>query len=123
MSIFGDHQDENIMNEVDDNDANINPAYTVLCVKMIERGAEAIDEIKYLVVDLAARNKFKQLVLDNYFELIAVLAYDGVSTMQERGKEFTVYSLISNNIDGILNNYRLKAYAQEKVITTLIVLI
>jgi hypothetical protein len=64
---------------------------------MIDRGCEAIDEIKYLITDFAARHKNKQLVLDNYIELIAVLAYDsGVS----------VFSLLMANIVvGILNNY------------------
>jgi hypothetical protein len=47
---------------------------------MIDRGCEAIDEIKYLITDFAACHKNKQLVLDNYIELIAVLAYDSVST-------------------------------------------
>ena len=54
-------------------------------------------------------------LIDNYIELIAVLAYDSVSTCKDRSKEITLFSLMANNVEGILNNYRLKAYPQEKV--------
>ena len=65
---------------------------------MIDRGCEAIDEIKYLITDFASRHKNKQLVLDNYIELIAVLAFDSLSTCNDRSKKFTVFSLMANNL-------------------------
>ena len=66
---------------------------------MIDRGCEAIDEIKYLITDFASRQKKnKQLVLDNYIELIAVLAFDSLSTCNDRSKKFTVFSLMANNL-------------------------
>jgi hypothetical protein len=91
-------------------------SHIILSVNMIERGSEPIDEIKYLVTEFAARNKNKELVLNNYIELIAVLAFNDVSTTQARGKEFTMYQLMSTNVDGILSNYKMKAYPQEKVL-------
>jgi hypothetical protein len=91
-------------------------SHIILSVNMIERGSEPIDEIKYLVTEFAARNKNKELVLNNYIELIAVLAFNDVSTTQARGKEFTMYQLMSTNVDGILSNYKMKAYCQYKVI-------
>jgi len=91
-------------------DADNNQSFNVrLSVDMIDRGCEAIDEFKYLITDFASRHKNKQLVLDNYIKLIAVLAFNSVSTCNDRSKEITV------NVGGILNNYRLKAYPQEKV--------
>ena len=99
---------------VDDADS-IQSFNIMLSVDMIDCGCEAIDEIKYLITDFAARHKNKQLVLDNYIELIAVLAFDSVSTCKDRSKEITLFSLMANNVEGILNNYRLKAYPQEKV--------
>ena len=85
-------------------------SHIILSVNMIERGSEPIDEIKYLVTEFAARNKNKELVLNSYIELI------DVSTTQARGKEFTMYQLMSTNVDGILSNYKMKAYPQEKVL-------
>jgi len=35
--------------------------------------------------------------------------------MQARGKEFTMFQLMSTNVDSILSNYKLKAYPQKKV--------
>jgi len=56
---------------VDDTDNN--QSFNVrLSVDMIDRGCPAIDEIKYLITDLASRHKNKQLVLDNYIELIVM---------------------------------------------------
>jgi len=93
-------------------DADNNQSFNVrLSVDMIDRGCKAIDEIKYLITDFASRQKNKQLVLDNYIELIAVLKLQS----SDRSKEITVFSLMANNVEGILNNYRLKAYPQEKV--------
>jgi hypothetical protein len=48
---------------VDDADS-IQSFNIMLSVDMIDRGCEAIDEIKYLITDFAARHKNKQLVLD-----------------------------------------------------------
>ena len=45
-----------------------------------------------------------------------MLAFNDVSTTQARGKEFTMYQLMSTNVDGILSNYKMKAYPQEKVL-------
>ena len=55
-----------------------------------------------------------RLTLFTNVALIAVLAYDSVSTCKDRSKEITLF-LMANNVEGILNNYRLKAYPQEKV--------
>ena len=112
MSMRDNHEED--LTVVDD--ADNNQSFNVrLSVDMIDRGCEAIDEIKYLITDFAARHKNKLLVLDNYIELIAVLAYDSVSTCKDRSKEITLFSLMANNVEGILNNNRLKAYPQEKV--------
>jgi hypothetical protein len=48
---------------VDDADS-IQSFNIMLSVDMIDCGCEAIDEIKYLITDFAARHKNKQLVLD-----------------------------------------------------------
>ena len=45
---------------------------------------------------------------------IAVLAFNNVSFEQSRGKEFTVFGLMSNNVDGILYNNKLKAYPRRR---------
>ena len=90
-------------------------SHIILSVNMIERGSLPIDEIKFLVTEFASRNKNKELVIANFIELIAVLAFDAVSTTQARGKEFTMFQLMSSNVDAILTNYKLKAYPQEKV--------
>lgn len=112
MSTHGTFDDELDIDDVEDVSL---ASHIILSVNMIERGSEPIDEIKYLVTEFAARNKNKELVLSNYIELIAVLAFNDVSTTQARGKEFTMYQLMSTNVDGILSNYRMKAYPQEKV--------
>ena len=107
-------QNEEEFEVVDDTD-NHQSFNVRLSLDMIDHGCEAIDEFKYLITDFASSNKNKQLVLDNYIELIAVLAFDSVSIDHERSKEITVFSLMANNVEGILNNYKLKAYPQEKV--------
>jgi len=112
MSSYAAHDDEVDVDDVDDVPL---ASHIILSVNMIERGSEPIDEIKFLVTEFASRNKNKELVLANFIELIAVLAFDAVSTTQARGKEFTVFQLMSTNVDAILSNYKLKAYPQEKV--------
>ena len=74
--LMRDNNEEDLT-AVDDSDNN--HLFSVrLSVYMIDRGCEAIDEIKYLITDFASRHKNKQLVLDNYIELIAVLAFDSL---------------------------------------------
>lgn len=109
---------EDFEDEIDrqDNEEVHPPSIVVLSVNMIERGCEAIDEIKYLVTEFGQRHKNKETLMNNYLELIAVLAYDELSTTQDRGREVTTYSLMANNIDGIMNNYKLKSFAQDKVL-------
>ena len=112
MSTHGTLDDELDVDDVEDVPL---ASHIILSVNMIERGSEPIDDIKYLVTEFAARNKNNELVLNNYIKLIAVLAFNDISTTQARGKEFTMYQLMSTNVDGILSNYRMKAYPQEKV--------
>ena len=93
-----------------------NPSMVVLCVNMIGRGCEAIDEIKYTVQDYGQRNNiYKNLLIDQYINLIAILAYDGLSTSQDPSRVMVMYELMTINVEGILNNYHLKAYPKEKV--------
>jgi hypothetical protein len=47
---------------------------------------------------MSYRGAIEEIVLSNYIELIAVLAYNNVSTEQNRGKEFTVFQLMSDNV-------------------------
>ena len=75
------------------------------------------DQIQYFVEHFgSATLKTKQILQDNLIALIAVLAYDDVSTSQKQQREMVLFQLMAVSIDSITNNYKLKDFPQDKVI-------
>jgi len=110
---------------IEDQDGNVEaendlPAQA-LCLQMIDRGLEPrIDQIQYFIEHFGtASAKTEQMLSDNFISLIATLAYDDVSTNQDRQREVVVFQLMTISVDSILANYKLKAYPQDQVCLTL----
>ena len=90
----------------------------ILLLSMIEKGnVTRNDQIQYFVEHFgSATLKTKQILQDNLIALIAVLAYDDVSTSQKQQREMVLFQLMAVSIDSITNNYKLKDFPQDKVI-------
>lgn len=91
---------------------------TILLLSMIEKGnVTRNDQIQYFVEHFgSSTTKTKQILQDNLIALIAVLAYDDVSSNQGVQKEVVLFQLMSVSIDAVMNNYKLKDFPQEKVL-------
>jgi len=76
---------------------NLDEQAEALCLSMIDRGlAPRIDQIQFFVDHFSiSSSKTKQILIDNFIALIAILAYDDVSTNQERQRELVLFQLIS----------------------------
>ena len=90
----------------------------ILLLSMIEKGnVTRNDQIQYFVEHFgSATLKTKQILQDNLIALIAVLAYDDVSTSQKQQREMVLFQLMAVSIDSIMNNYKLKDFPQDKVL-------
>ena len=90
----------------------------ILILSMIEKGnVTRTDQIQYFVEHFGSSNSKTRLILqDNLIALIAVLAFDDVSTGQKSQREMVLFQLMTISIDAIMNNYKLKDYPQEKVL-------
>ena len=88
-----------------------------LCLSMIDRGlAPSIDQIAFFIDHFGVTSvKTKQMLHDNFIALIAILAYDDISTNHERQREVVLFQLMSISVDNILANYKMKAYPQDQV--------
>lgn len=90
----------------------------ILLLSMIEKSnVTRNDQIQFFVEHFGTSDsKTKQILQDNLIALIAILAFDDISTRQEVQKEIVLFQLMAVSIDAIMNNYKLKDYPQEKVL-------
>jgi len=90
----------------------------ILLLSMIEKGnVTRTDQIQYFVEHFStASSKTKAILQDNLIALIAVLAFDDVSTNHSQQREIVLFQLITVSIDSIMTNYKLKDFPQEKVL-------
>ena len=90
----------------------------ILILSMIEKGnIIRNDQIQYFVEHFGTFNsKTKSILHDNMIALIAVLAFDDISSNQSPQREIVLFQLMTVSIDAVLNNYKLKDFPQEKVL-------
>lgn len=89
----------------------------ILLLSMVEKGhVTRNDQIQYFIEHFGSANpKTKQILQDNIISLIATLAYDDLSSNQDRQREMVKFQLMTISIEAILANYKLKDYPQDKV--------
>jgi len=91
--------------------------HQILLVNMIDKGHLIhSNQLEYFLLHFSTCNpKTKSILQDNFIALIAILAFDNVSTTCERQREMVVFQHMCISIDDILANYKLKEYAHEMV--------
>jgi len=107
-----------IIDNIDDNvELEFDQPNITLTMNMIERGiAPRCDPIQFFVEHFStSSSKTKQILQDNFISLIAILAFDDVSTNCERQREMVLFQHMTISVDSIMSNYKMKEYAQEKV--------